>query len=191
MAQVLKGWYGGSTKSDQTLEDETASKFDDKADVFFKHQSARSKNPNLIEKNKANKAHAMTLDYQLRVCPDIGGLQWFSVPAPVGQLGPDEQRYFVDVVDCPRTAQAVGTEKRSCIKNLKTNARRYEVAWGKDRPSLWNCLDGAANGWAHKTRLFYGSTGIRGSEVYDPPHKHARSRENSRQPCSLSASFTP
>ena len=100
------------------------------------------------------------MDYQLRVCPDVGGLQWFGMPAPVGQPGPDERRYFV------------------AIEDSDASIRLYEVEWGTDRPSMWNYLDGAANGWAHKTRLFYGNAGLRGTELYDPPHRHVRNREN-------------
>lgn len=66
--------------------------------------------------------------------------------------------------------------KRSCIENLQTQARFLEMNWGEPRPSLFNWLDQGSDGWQNKLKLFYKHR-VRGSEVFDPPHRHVRNRE--------------
>ena len=122
LAQVLKAANGSKTDSAERVDGEAALFSTTKQTCFYKHRNS-------------NKEHALALDYQLRVCPDVGGLQWFGMPAPIGQPGPDERRYFV------------------AIEDFDASIRRYGVEWGTDRPSLWNCLDGAAKWLASQDSL--------------------------------------
>jgi len=180
--EVLKAWHGMPTNECEVVTAEAAELFEVRVrQVTSTTAREDASKGSLTQIHNANKTHCVCLDRVFQTAPRVGGLAHFrpKLPCLPSALPSDEELYVlgVDELDEEDYRNSEGLVRRLCVVNSSTKATRFFVDWAEPRPTLINWLDQGSSGWQYKMKLFYGHGAVRGSEAFDPPHRHVRNRE--------------
>ena len=180
--EVLKSWHGMPTNECEVVTAKVAELFKARVrQVTSTTAREDASKGSLTQIHNANKTHCVCLDRVFQTAPRVGGLAHFrpKLPCLPSALPSDEELYVlgVDELDEEDYRNSEGLVRRLCVVNSSTKATRFFVDWAEPRPTLINWLDQGSSGWQYKMKLFYGHGAVRGSEAFDPPHRHVRNRE--------------
>lgn len=135
------------------------------------------------ERFQANKDSLAANDNALQVSVHPDGLAYFSVRGSTTNYQPLDitqwERKLEPLGDSPPEVQlhSPGRQYRSCLFNMHSEAKEYEVQWLPHRPSYFAHTDRGSIGWPGKNK-FFSSGRVRGDVIPDLAHRRNDGHHN-------------